>query len=112
MNAAIINDIAYCKRGAPAQFVVNANVTDGPKQFSATQKEFRYAIVTALKTLAGGANTGAVKIGASANASEQPISLNPGDAYVLPWAAGAKFDFRDWYFAVANDGDGLVLQFI
>jgi hypothetical protein len=112
MNAAIINDINYCKRGTVGQFVVNATIAAGPTQFSTTQLEFRYAIVTALKTLAGGANTGVVKIGPSANVSEQPIALNPGDSYALPTAPGAKFDFRDWYFAVATNADGLVVQYI
>lgn len=109
MNTAIINDINYCKLTSPIQFAVNTNIATGPTPLSATQRYFRYVVITAVKDESSAANTGAVKLGASATASKQPITLNQGDSYVIQAPVGSKYDFRDFYFTVANDGDGLVV---
>jgi hypothetical protein len=109
MNAAIINDINYCKLLRPQQFLVVGLTSDGVFPLIGVQKEFRYALVLGVKDLAGTANTGNVHLGLTNNSNEQPITIAPNDTYVLPMPPGAKGDFRDWYAVLDSDGDSLVI---
>jgi len=85
-----------------------------PLQLSATAKNFRHATVIACKSLAGpsvAANTGMVKMGLSANPSEQPLEFNPGDERNFTAAAGQMLDLSQYYLSVANANDGVVVLF-
>lgn len=108
MNAAIINDINYCKLATPLELLKTTTVAASPVAIASTQTFFRFALLMGCKALDGTLNTGVVKVGASATASQQPITINPGDTYVLQAPVGAKFDFQSWYLAVASDNDGVV----
>lgn len=108
MNAAIINDINYCKLFVPQQFLKTNLAASAPVALAASQTYFRYALLLGCKALDGTNNVGIVQIGASATASQQPIIINPGDTYVLPAPHGAKFDFQNWYLDTLNDADGVV----
>ncbi len=107
---AIASDINCCVPATPQQFLVTqADHTAAPKALASTRTYFRRATILACKALDGTNNTGDVQLGPSASASEQPFLLAPGDQVSLEAPTGAKWDFEDWYFTVASDGDGLVV---
>lgn len=96
------------------QILVTNPSTTVPLQLSSVVKNFRHATVIACKSLAGpsvGPNTGMVKIGLSANASEQPLEMNPGDERNITTAAMQMLDLSQYYLSVATANDGVVILF-
>lgn len=111
-TATISNSLTGCVEATPAQFLKPSSTPGTPVKLTAAQTYFRKATIKAVKTLDGlsaTANAGDVVIGASATASQQPITLAPGDEYTIEAPVGAKYDFRNWYLDVANSGDGVVV---
>jgi hypothetical protein len=97
----------------PQLLVQNPSNTT-PKPLAAAARNFRHATIIACQSLAGpsvGPNTGMVKLGLSANASEQPLEFNPGDERNLTAAAGQMLDLSQYYLSVANANDGVVILF-
>ena len=93
------------------QFAKTTTVAAGPTALVGKCTNYRTLKLIACKTLAGptaSPNTGVVKVGASPNANEQPLEMNPGDERSFDAAAGKQEDMTKWYFTVANDGDGVV----
>jgi len=93
----------------PQQFVKTSSTPATPVALSATSKLFQRATIIALKTLAGGTNSGNVNLGASSTVNQQPYVLEPGDEIVLEAPIGKQWNFTDWYLDVANSGDGVVV---
>jgi len=89
------------------QFVTTS--TAGPTAFSSVVLNCRRAKVLGKKAIAGTANAGAIKIGLSATAANQPISLAPDAELELEAAPGGRLDLSNWYFTVASSGDGVVV---
>lgn len=95
-----------------AQFLITTTVAAGPTPLSSVVKNCRNFTLIAANTLQGptaSPNAGLVKVGNSALADEQPIELNPGDERGFAQRANAMYDLSQYYLAVANDGDGLVV---
>ena len=105
----LANDIANCVAATPLQFAKPSSTPGTPVALTATQTFFRRATILAKKSLAGAANTGDVRIGPSATASQQPYVLAAGDEIVLEAPLGAKWNFQSWYLDVDNSGDGVVI---
>jgi len=93
----------------PAQFLKPNAAASPPVALTAAQTFFRKATLLAKKSLDGTVNVGNVRIGASANANEQPFELAPGDEVTLQPAVGQKWNFQNWYLDVDNDNDGVVV---
>lgn len=96
------------------QFLATLTAAGTPQAVSSVCKNFRTATFIACKSINGpsaGANTGMVRMGLSASASEQPLEFNPGDERVIHAAAGQMLDLSQYYFDGANTGDGLVVLF-
>lgn len=110
MVQAIANDLNACLVATPATLVATA-LNGVVTQFSATKLEFRYAVVMGKKDIAGTNNTGAIKIGISGSASNQPISIASNGEYVLAPPLGCKWNFQQFYFVPANDNDGIVVLY-
>lgn len=111
MNAAIINDINYCKYVKPTQLAVSMGSAGELHAFSAadTPRYFRKATILGKKSLDGTSNVGAVHIGASGAEDEQPYTVNAGDEIILEAPVGAKWDLRDWSGVADENSDGLVI---
>lgn len=109
MNAAIINDINYCKLTTALQFVQTNTAAGVPVALTANPTHFRKATVLGKKALDGTVNVGNVNIGPSATASQQPYVIAPGDEVELAAPLGAKWNFADWFLDTLNDGDGVVV---
>lgn len=108
---AIANGVDYCIPCTPVQILKTIAAAATAEKLSATQKYFRQAILVAKKDLAGTDNTGAVYLGRSSAANEQPIVIQPGGSYVLEPPNGAKFDLSDWYLDADTNDDGVVILY-
>lgn len=95
---AIASNLNACVPNTPGQFTV-VGVVNQTVQFSLTRLYFRQAIIIATP-----ANVGPVLIGFSSvvGSLEQPISLAPGDSYVLQPVVGEKWNFQDLYLSGAS----------
>lgn len=108
--ANVANDLTKCVEAVPAQFLKTGAI-GARTAFAAVALYFRWAIVMAYKDKAGTVNVGNVQIGVSNALNEQPITLAPGDQYVLPIPTGAKVNFQNWFLSIANAGDGVVVLY-
>jgi hypothetical protein len=93
------------------QALITGTSGANPKPLATVCTNYRKLKLIACKSLAGptvGPNTGLVKVGNSANASEQPFEMNPGDERSFDCASGAMEDLQRWFLTVATTGDGVV----
>lgn len=94
-------------------FLKTTTVAAGPTALASSMTTARRFTVTACKGLDGptaSPNTGTVKIGQSATASEQPWELEPGGERTWDLASGF-YDLNKFYLTVATNGDGVVVSF-
>ncbi len=106
---AIVSDINYCVRAAPAQAAVTTTVAAGPTPLAAAPTYFRRATILGCKALAGTPNVGNVQLGYAAAAGQQPYLIAPSDTVTLEAPVGAKYSLSDVYITVLNDNDGVVI---
>lgn len=95
-------------------FLVTTTVAAGPTPLSAVPLNCRKANLIACKGLDGptaSPNTGTVKVGRSPTASQQPIEMASGDERSYEAVAGARMNLQTIFFTVANNGDGLVVDY-
>ncbi len=111
ITAATTNNIADNAAVVPLQFAKVGNVAN-PLPLANAVLYFRWCLIIAVKAVAGTSNAGDVKIGFGADANQQPITLAPGDQYVLPIPVGAKVDFQNVHLAIATAGDGVVALYV
>ena len=93
----------------PAQLVVTGTAAAPPKPLIVGATPFQKAVLLAKKSLDGTLNTGAVFLGPSSAADEQPYELQPGDEVILAPPVGQSWNLAAWSFTVATSGDGLVV---
>lgn len=113
MNAAIINDINYCKYVKPQTLLIE-NISASPGvavQLSATPVYFRKAVLRGAADVSGTANADTVMIGTSQDDDEQPYPIPPNGERILEAPTGAKWDLRDWYAspAATTGTNGLII---
>jgi len=70
---------------------------------------FYTAKIIAVKTAAGDANTGNVKVGANAAVNNQPYILAPGDEITIEAPGNNQRRFDDWYVDADNANDGVMV---
>ena len=104
-----VNAVITAQDATPAQFLVNGDIVDGRIPFVAASRKFRWAMVLGKKDLAGTNNASSVFVGISNANGEQPLEIIPGQAYAFPVPAGEQWDFLNFFFIVASDGDGVVV---
>jgi hypothetical protein len=107
----ISNNVATNLATVPLQFLKVGNVAN-PVALANAPLYFRWALLLAVKDLAGTVNAGDVKVGFQGGANQQPITLAPGDQYVLPIPVGAKVDFQNVWLKIANVNDGVVALYV
>lgn len=95
-------------------FLVTSTIAAGPTRLSSTTITCRKATVLACKGLDGptaSPNSGLVKLGRSGTANQQPIEMDPGAERSLGAAEQGRMDLSKYFFVVASDGDGLVVEY-